>query len=156
MSVRLHPRGKEGLWVLDVSAAAGVCPRKVTLNHVTTAVDVDYEKALLEGGVYLVYDLFGFDHALMDPRRYPPSDAVAVEKLVQLATWATSTTCSYPEMSASRSACSRTAAGATPMCSDMWYRWPRRPDSIGKPSIAFSSRTLSASWRCPSTLGGKQ
>lgn len=87
ISVHLHPWGHEGPAVLEVVEDEGVDPSKVILNHVTTAVTDDtYQRSLLERGVYVAYDLFGFDHSLLSPGRYPPSDADVVRKVVELAT----------------------------------------------------------------------
>jgi phosphotriesterase-related protein len=86
LSIHLHPWGKEGLKVLGILAEEGMDPEKVILNHLTTAVDDDdYQRALLERGVYLAYDLFGFDHSLLGLGRYAPSDAVVAAKVVELA-----------------------------------------------------------------------
>lgn len=86
LSIHLHPWAKEGIKVLDVLADEGMNPEKVILNHITTAVDDDgYQRALLERGVYLAYDLFGFDHSVLQPGRYAPSDAVVAAKVVELA-----------------------------------------------------------------------
>ncbi len=86
LSIHLHPWAKEGLKVLGILAEEGMDPEKVILNHLTTAVDDDdYQRALLERGVYLAYDLFGFDHSLLGLGRYAPSDAVVAAKVVELA-----------------------------------------------------------------------
>lgn len=85
LSVHLHPWSAGGHRVLDVVSGMGVNPRRVVLNHLTTAIgDDDYQLSLLERGAFLAYDLFGFDHSLLDPGRYPPSDVDVAKKLVEL------------------------------------------------------------------------
>jgi phosphotriesterase-related protein len=72
--------------VLETLVAAGADPERVILGHVTTAID-DYDGlvALLDAGAVLGFDLFGFDHSLLEAGRWPPSDrdvAVVVARLV--------------------------------------------------------------------------
>jgi phosphotriesterase-related protein len=75
LTIHLHPWSQQGLRVLDLLDAEEVAPSKTILNHLTTAVaDEGYQLALLERGVFLAYDLFGFDHSLLGLGRYPPSD----------------------------------------------------------------------------------
>ena len=47
--------------------------------------DDAYQRHLLDKGVFLSYDLMGFDHSLLDAGRYPPSDDTVCEKIVILA-----------------------------------------------------------------------
>lgn len=75
ISVHLHPWGHEGTLVLDLLDAAGADPGRVILGHVSTAIDrPDELRALLDRGAVLGFDLFGFDHSLLGPGRWPPSD----------------------------------------------------------------------------------
>lgn len=88
VSIHLHPWGAEGNKVLDVALSAGVQPQRVLLNHLSTAVtDVTYVRALLDRGVNVAFDLFGFDHSLLGEGRSAPSDwdvAHFVAELVRL------------------------------------------------------------------------
>ncbi len=75
VSVHLHPWGYEGETVLKELLAAGADPERVVLGHVATAIDRPaYLRALLDRGALLGFDLFGFDHSLLGPGRWPPSD----------------------------------------------------------------------------------
>lgn len=75
ISVHLHPWGHEGPAVLDELVAAGADPTRVVLGHLTTAIDrPDDLRRLADRGVILGFDLFGFDHSLLGPGRWPPSD----------------------------------------------------------------------------------
>ena len=86
MTIHLHPWSQQGTRVLDVLDEEGVDPAKVILNHLTTAVSDDsYQLDLLHRGVFLAYDLFGFDHSLLGHGRYPPSDHDAARMVVALA-----------------------------------------------------------------------
>ena len=86
LSIHLHPWSFEGMAVLDLLEREGVDPCRVLLNHLTTAVaDDGYQRALLDRGARLCYDLFGFDHSCIVPGRYPPSDYDAVAKVAELA-----------------------------------------------------------------------
>lgn len=86
VSVHLHPWSKNGLAVLDVLEREGVDPRRVVLNHLTTAIDDEaYQLALLERGAFACYDLFGFDHSCLGPGRYVPSDHDAALRICALA-----------------------------------------------------------------------
>lgn len=86
LTIHLHPWSKNGLRVLDVLDGEGVNPAKTILNHMTTAIDDHaYQRALLDRGVFLAYDLFGFDHSLLGLGRYPPSDFDTARRIVELA-----------------------------------------------------------------------
>ncbi len=75
ISVHLHPWGHEGPAVLDLLVAAGATPERVILGHLNTAIDrPDELRALAVRGATLGFDLFGFDHSLLGPGRWPPSD----------------------------------------------------------------------------------
>ena len=75
ISVHLHPWGHEGRAVLDTLTAAGADPARVILGHCNTAIDrPDDLRALADRGATLGFDLFGFDHSLLGPGRWPPSD----------------------------------------------------------------------------------
>jgi phosphotriesterase-related protein len=75
VSVHVHPWGYEGSTVLDELVGAGADPERVVLGHVTTAIDRPDDLAgLIDRGAILGFDLFGFDHSLLGPGRYPPSD----------------------------------------------------------------------------------
>jgi phosphotriesterase-related protein len=87
VSVHLHPWGYEGSTVLDELVSAGADPERVILGHVTTAIDRPDDLArLVDRGAILGFDLFGFDHSLIGPGRWPPSDhdaGLAVARMVQ-------------------------------------------------------------------------
>ncbi len=88
ISVHLHPWGTEGVRVLDVLEGEGVDPARVILGHMNTAIDDErYQRALLERGVNLAYDLMGFDHSLIGIGRYPPSDLDVITGIVRIAEW---------------------------------------------------------------------
>jgi phosphotriesterase-related protein len=75
ISVHLHPWGHQGASVLDILLDAGADPRRLILGHVSTAIDQPDElRGLLDRGAVLGFDLFGFDHSLLGPGRWPPSD----------------------------------------------------------------------------------
>ena len=75
ISVHLHPWGHEGPLVLDRLVEAGAAPERVILGHLNTAIDrPDDLRALADRGATLGFDLFGFDHSLLGPGRWPPSD----------------------------------------------------------------------------------
>lgn len=86
ISVHLHPWGHEGRSVLDSLTGAGADPTRVILGHCNTAIDrSDDLRALADRGATLGFDLFGFDHSLLGPGRWPPSDrdvATVVAELV--------------------------------------------------------------------------
>ncbi len=85
ISVHLDPWGHQGAAVLDELVAAGADPRRVILGHVTTAIDrPDELRALLDRGAVLGFDLFGFDHSLLGPGRWPPSDRDAAMVIADL------------------------------------------------------------------------
>jgi phosphotriesterase-related protein len=87
ISVHLHPWGHEGASVLGILETAGADPERVILGHLNTAVDrPDELRALADRGATLGFDLFGFDHSLLGPGRWPPSDrdvAATVAMLVR-------------------------------------------------------------------------
>jgi phosphotriesterase-related protein len=75
LTVHLHPWGHNGEPVIEVVCDAGLAPTRLLLNHLTTAVDdARYLDRLLQTGVGLAFDLFGFDHSLLQTGRYPPTD----------------------------------------------------------------------------------
>jgi phosphotriesterase-related protein len=75
ISVHLHPWGHEGPLVLDRLVEAGAAPERVILGHLNTAIDrPDDLRAFADRGATLGFDLFGFDHSLLGPGRWPPSD----------------------------------------------------------------------------------
>jgi len=75
ISVHLHPWGYEGDVALDALVEAGAAPERVILGHLSTAIDhPDQLRALADRGATLGFDLFGFDHSLLGPGRWPPSD----------------------------------------------------------------------------------
>ena len=86
ISVHLHPWGHEGSTVLDELVDAGADAERVILGHVTTAIDQPGAlRALVDRGAVLGFDLFGFDHSLLGPGRWPPSDHDAARAIVALA-----------------------------------------------------------------------
>lgn len=75
ISIHLHPWGHEGRTVLDELMTAGMPAERVVLGHLNTAIDrPDELRALAARGAVLGFDLFGFDHSLLGPGRWPPSD----------------------------------------------------------------------------------
>jgi len=85
VSVHVHPWGHEAARALDVLVAAGAEPPRVVLGHLSTAIDrPDLLRSLAERGAVLGFDLFGFDHSLLGPGRWPPSDHDVVGAIVDL------------------------------------------------------------------------
>jgi phosphotriesterase-related protein len=85
ISVHLHPWGHEGPAVLDALIAAGADPGRVILGHLNTAIDrPDALRGLADRGAVLGFDLFGFDHSLLGPGRWPPSDRDVARVIVEL------------------------------------------------------------------------
>lgn len=85
VSVHLHPWGHEGAYVLHELEAAGAVPQRVILGHLTTALDrPDELRAMADRGATLGFDLFGFDHSLLGPGRWPPSDRDVAATIVSL------------------------------------------------------------------------
>lgn len=75
LSVHVHPWGYTGDAILASLDLASLDPRRVILGHMNTAIDhPEYVRALLRSGVTLGFDLFGFDHSLLQVGHYPPSD----------------------------------------------------------------------------------
>ena len=75
ISIHLHPWGRQAEAVLDVLSDAGVDPTRVILGHLNTAIDDPVIlRRLADRGAVLGFDLFGFDHSLLGPGRWPPSD----------------------------------------------------------------------------------
>jgi phosphotriesterase-related protein len=86
ISIHVHPWGHEGPAVLDDLTLAGADPTRVILGHVTTAIDrPDDLRRLADRGATLGFDLFGFDHSLIGPGRWPPSDHDVVQVIADLA-----------------------------------------------------------------------
>ena len=78
ISVHLHPWGRTGTAVLDTLLAEGIPPDRIVLGHLTTAHDdAPYLAGLLDRGVRLGFDLFGFDHSLLGVGRWPPAARAA-------------------------------------------------------------------------------
>ena len=85
LSIHLHPWGDNADLVLAVVADTGLPLETVLLNHMTTAVGQQERLlALLDTGVQLSFDLFGFDHSLLGPGRWPPSDDQGVATIAAL------------------------------------------------------------------------
>lgn len=85
VSVHLHPWGHEGRAVLDHLVDAGADPERIILGHLTTAIDrPDELRAMADRGATLGFDLFGFDHSLFGPGRWPPSDHDVVAVIADL------------------------------------------------------------------------
>jgi phosphotriesterase-related protein len=85
ISVHVHPWGHEGPTVLDELLGAGAPPERVILGHLTTAIDrPDELRAMADRGAILGFDLFGFDHSLLGPGRWPPSDRDVAATIVGL------------------------------------------------------------------------
>jgi phosphotriesterase-related protein len=87
VSIHLHPWGSEGEKVVSAVLGTGLPADRVLLNHMTTAaLDSRYLGSMLDRGVNLAFDLFGFDHSLLGEGRYAPSDwdvAHAIASLVE-------------------------------------------------------------------------
>lgn len=76
ISVHLHPWGRTGELVAETLLEAGAAPERIALGHLTTAHDDrPYLERLASRGTFLAFDLFGFDHSLLGPGRWPPADA---------------------------------------------------------------------------------
>jgi len=85
LSIHLHPWGDNATRVLEVVGETGLAPKRVLLNHLSTAIgDEDRVRALLATGVRISFDLCGFDHSLLGPGRYPPSDHDATRLIARL------------------------------------------------------------------------
>jgi phosphotriesterase-related protein len=85
ISVHVHPWGHEGPVVLDELVAAGASPERIILGHLTTAIDrPDELRAMADRGAVLGFDLFGFDHSLLGPGRWPPADRDVAATIVDL------------------------------------------------------------------------
>lgn len=79
LSVHLHPWGDNAERVIDTIGATGLDLDRVLLNHLSTAIGDDEQIArILHTGILLSFDLCGFDHSLLGPGRYPPSDDEAM------------------------------------------------------------------------------
>jgi phosphotriesterase-related protein len=85
ISVHVHPWGHEGLTVLDHLLAGGAAADRIILGHLTTAIDrPDELRMMADRGATLGFDLFGFDHSLLGPGRWPPSDHDVVAAIASL------------------------------------------------------------------------
>jgi len=85
ISVHVHPWGQQGPVVLDELVAAGATPERIILGHLSTAIDrPDELRAMADRGAVLGFDLFGFDHSLLGPGRWPPSDRDVATTIVGL------------------------------------------------------------------------
>ncbi len=85
LSIHLHPWSDTAEQVMEVVAATGLPPRRVLLNHVTTAVGRPGQlERVLATGARLSFDLCGFDHSLLGPGRWPPSDHEVMATTVAL------------------------------------------------------------------------
>lgn len=85
LSIHLHPWGDNAPQVLDVVSDTGLGIETVLLNHLSTAVGEDERlRTLLRTGVQLSFDLFGFDHSLLGPGRWAPSDDEGIETIAML------------------------------------------------------------------------
>ena len=85
LSVHLHPWGRTGHHVLDILLEGDLPPGRIALGHLSTAWDDDdYLRGLLDRGVSLAFDLFGFDHSLLGVGRWPPSDLDVAETVAAL------------------------------------------------------------------------
>ena len=85
VSVHLHPWGYEGAVALDLLLSGGADAERVILGHLNTAIDhPDQLRTLADRGATLGFDLFGFDHSLLGPGRWPPSDRDVAATVVAL------------------------------------------------------------------------
>jgi len=86
ITIHLHPWGRTGQVVVDLLVRAGVAPERIVLNHLNTAYDDErYLRTLVDSGVFVAFDLFGFDHSLLGLGRFPPSDADVALTVARLA-----------------------------------------------------------------------
>lgn len=75
LSVHLHPWSDTAERVVDVIAETGLPVERLLLNHLSTAVGREGQLArVLATGARISLDLCGFDHSLLGPGRWPPSD----------------------------------------------------------------------------------
>lgn len=75
LSIHLHPWGDNADRVLETVAETGLPMARVLLNHMMPSVGEEERlRTLLRAGVRLSFDLFGFDHSMLGPGRWPPSD----------------------------------------------------------------------------------
>jgi phosphotriesterase-related protein len=85
LSIHLHPWGDNADRVIDVVGETGLGLDRVLLNHLSTAIGHDDRiEGMLATGVSLSFDLCGFDHSLLGPGRYPPSDDEAMATIAAL------------------------------------------------------------------------
>ncbi len=85
LSIHLHPWGDNAAIVLDVVGETGLGLERVLLNHQSTTIGDDARiEAMLSTGVLISFDLCGFDHSLLGPGRYPPSDDEAMHTVAAL------------------------------------------------------------------------
>jgi len=75
LSVHLHPWSDTAEQVVDVIGETGLALDRVLLNHLSTAVGHEQQlDRVLATGARMSFDLCGFDHSLLGPGRWPPSD----------------------------------------------------------------------------------
>lgn len=85
VSIHVQPWSHQGPIVLDELVAAGLPPEAVILGHLNTAIDrPDELRAMADRGAVLGFDLFGFDHSLLGPGHWPPSDGDVAAAIVDL------------------------------------------------------------------------
>jgi phosphotriesterase-related protein len=86
LTVHIHPWGSNARAVVATALDTGLPLERLILNHMSTAADdPTYLRDLLKSGATLGFDLFGFDHSLLGPGRYPPSDDAVAECVSRLA-----------------------------------------------------------------------
>jgi len=83
LCAHVHPWGRGGPLVADVAMTEGLAPERIALLHTTTARPDDLD-VLRATGVWLSFDLFGFDHSLLSAGRYPPTDVDSAAIVAQL------------------------------------------------------------------------
>jgi len=75
LSIHLHPWGDNADRVLAAVGETGLPMNSVLLNHMMPIPGHDERlRSLLALDVRLSFDLFGFDHSMLGPGRWPPSD----------------------------------------------------------------------------------
>lgn len=85
LSVHLHPWSDTAERVMEVIGETGLPIERVLLNHLSTAIGREEQLArVLATGARISFDLCGFDHSLLGPGRWPPSDDEAMATTVAL------------------------------------------------------------------------
>jgi phosphotriesterase-related protein len=85
LTVHLHPWSDTAEQVIDVIGETGLPIERVLLNHLSTAIGREEQiSRVLATGARISFDLCGFDHSLLGPGRWPPSDHDAMATTISL------------------------------------------------------------------------